>query len=218
VSLSIGCCINKEEALAVNQEKKKASGLKAVFWWLVWITVTILSFFVSAFFWTRVLANHVGPMSQSGMPVLWIAAVFGSWMVLLVPLIVIMYQKVDRAYEDARIRRETMTEKRLLSQIKCRSANVEEEQRLLNEPLRAKLKTIPEIVKHGQLVRLALKDGRSIDNAFIIDKRELIGIYDLENCDFISDDIVDLAAMDLDKLPEYDQERWLRLDGVGGRP
>ena len=82
-------------------------GRQTVFWWIGWIVLTILSFFLSCFFWTRHIALHVGPMSQPGVSILWISAVFGTWMLLLVPLIIVMYNKVDKAYEDARIVRET---------------------------------------------------------------------------------------------------------------
>ena len=78
-----------------------------VLWWVGWIALTILSFFACCYFWTGFIARHIGGMDTGNAPILWVTAVFGSWMVLLVPLIIVMYAKVDKAYEDARIRRES---------------------------------------------------------------------------------------------------------------
>lgn len=78
-----------------------------ILWWIGWIVLTIVSFFVSHWFWTPFIAKHAGDMSRPGVPLLWVTAVFGSWMVLLVPLIIVMYNKVDRAYEDARSAKRT---------------------------------------------------------------------------------------------------------------
>ena len=77
-----------------------------VLWWIVWILLTIGSFFVSAHFWTGFIADKFGSIHQPGVAILWVSAVFGSWMVLLVPLIILMYNKVDKAYDEARIKRE----------------------------------------------------------------------------------------------------------------
>ena len=81
-----------------------------VLWWIGWITLTILTFFASSYLWTGFIATHVGGMDQKGVPLIWVASVFGTWMILLVPLIVIMYNKVDRVYEDTRIKREKTAE------------------------------------------------------------------------------------------------------------
>src|SRR5689334_14637964 len=87
----------------------------SVLWWIGWIVLTILTFFAAYALWTPIIASRVGPMSQPGVPMLWVAAVFGTWMVFLVPLIILMYNKVDRAYEDARINRERLAKDLLAS-------------------------------------------------------------------------------------------------------
>src|SRR3990167_5619830 len=99
----------------MNMRKESAKEYP-VLWWVGWIVLTIASFFVSCYFWTGFIAKHVGPMDQNGVPILWVAAVFGSWMVLLVPLIIVMYNKVDRSYEDARMHRESEMQKKRASQ------------------------------------------------------------------------------------------------------
>ena len=81
-------------------------------------------------------------MDQKGMPLLWVASVFGTWMILLVPLIIIMYNKVDRAYEDTRIQREKAAEgvRRAASGIKFDL--IPELERQLSNDLVKKLKKI----------------------------------------------------------------------------
>jgi uncharacterized membrane protein len=185
-----------------------------ILWWIGWIVLTIVSFFVSCWFWTGFIAKNVGPMSQSGVPILWVTAVFGSWMVLLVPLIVVMYNKVDRAYEDARISRETRQFEAVRKEVNVRSVQVEEKDRLLPRELADKVKKMPEALRKGHLVSAVLKDGRRFDHVFIANRREVLGIYDQTQMPFRVSDIADLVPADLDKLPNFEENRWLRLDGV----
>lgn len=108
------------------------AGRQTVFWWIGWIVLTILSFFLSCLFWTRHIALHVGPMSQPGVPILWISAVFGTWMLLLVPLIIVMYNKVDKAYEDTRLAREAAAIQKASSEPGVRAIRVDEKERQLD--------------------------------------------------------------------------------------
>ncbi len=186
-----------------------------VLWWIGWIILTIVSFFVSAYFWTHFIAKHVGPISQPGVPVLWVATVFGGWMVLLIPLIIVMYNKVDRAYEDARISRENIAFDKAKAEFKVRSENIDPEKRLLSKALKNKLKIIPPAVKRGHLVTAILKDGRKIPHVFVLKGEDVLGIYGAQRLDFDIQSIVDFEASDLDHLPEFKTEEWLRLDGVG---
>src|SRR5437899_1735211 len=78
--------------------RKKAGGTQTIFWWIVWISLTIASFFAASAFWTPFIAKHFGSILETRNAVIWIGAVFGTWMVFLVPLIILMYQKVDKAY------------------------------------------------------------------------------------------------------------------------
>jgi hypothetical protein len=189
---------------------------QSVVWWVGWILLTIATFFLSSYFWTGFIANHVGPMSQRGVPILWVTAVFGSWMVLLVPLIIVMYNKVDKAYEDARIAREKRQFERARNEFNIKSVFIEENERLLAPNLQAKLKKIPETIKRGHLVTALLRDGRKISNVFVKNRREVLGVYGLDPLSFEIKDIVDLEPAVWEEVPAFTYENWLRLDGVGG--
>ena len=186
-----------------------------VFWWIGWITLTILSFFISCYFWTGFIARHVGPMDQKGVPMIWVAAVFGSWMVLLVPLIIVMYNKVDRAYEDARLGREAAEVERSKKEYGVRSVLIPEADRMLPKRASDKLKRTPRTIHRGHLVTVVLNDGRRVPNVFILDRREVLGVYDALSLPFKTAEIADLEPADLDHLPVFEPSRWLRLDGAG---
>lgn len=186
-----------------------------VLWWVGWIALTIVTFFAAAWFWTGVVARHVGTMDVPAARYLWVASVFGTWMVLLVPLVILMYNKVDKAYEDARIGRETLAFEKAKKEFRVRSVRIEDGDRLLPEELTRKLKSHPQAVKRGHLVTAVLKDGRRIENVFVLDRKDVLGIYGIETMTFAVKDIVDVEPADLDKLPPFETEGWLRLDGVG---
>ena len=194
-------------------EKKEPS---TVGWWIGWITLTIASFFVSCYFWTGVIARHAGNMDRPGVPILWVTAVFGSWMVLLVPLIIVMYRKVDKAYEDARIRRETIQFQKAKDNFRVRSILVEASERRLKNELTAKLKRCPETIKHGHLVTATLNNGQKVPNVFILNKKEVLGIYGVKEVSFKIADIADVEPVAMHQIPNFKSEEWLRLDGVGG--
>ncbi len=192
--------------------KKNSS---TVWWWIGWIALTIASFFVSYNFWTGFIAKHVGSMDRPGVPILWVTAVFGSWMVLLVPLIIVMYNKVDRAYEDARIARESVQFQKAKEMFGFKSIFIDESQRKLKDELSAKLKRYPETIKRGHLVTAILKDGESVPNVFVLDKKEILGIYGVNGMDFQVKDVVDIEPVPVEKIPDFKTEGWLRLDGIG---
>lgn len=186
-----------------------------VLWWIGWITLTIVSFFAASAIWTPVIARFYGPVSQGSGAILWVAAVFGTWMIFLVPLIVIMYNKVDRAYDDARARREGLMSEKMAQAWNVKSIHLPEGQRLLPRSLKDKLKKIPRTMDRGHLVSVRLKDGRIISNVFILDREQMLGIYDYDQEPFKADDIVDLDPMDWAEVPAFTHDKWLRLDGFG---
>ena len=186
-----------------------------VLWWVGWIALTIISFFVSCYFWTGWIARHVGPMDQKGAAISWVSAVFGTWMLLLVPLIVVMYGKVDKAYEDARLAREKSAREKATADCPVRSVLVDEKKRRLSPEIAAKLKKFPETIRKGHLVHAILNDGKRIDNVFILNKKEVLGVYDRSSLDFDIQAISDIEPSDPERLPAFETERWLRLDGVG---
>jgi hypothetical protein len=190
-------------------------GQSSVLWWIAWILLTIGTFFLASHFWTWFIAQRVGPMRQPGVPILWITAVFGTWMALLVPLIIVMYRKVDKAYEDARIRREMQALKEAESRVPFKSVYVEETKRLLPKELVKKIKRFPPAIQGGHLVTAILRDGRRIENVFVFNKNDVLGVYGYDRLPFHVEEITDLVPADLNHLPDYKVENWLRLDGVG---
>ena len=190
--------------------KKNSS---TVLWWLGWITLTIVSFFVASWFWTGFIAERVGDMQKPGVPILWISAVFGTWMVFLIPLIIVMYHKVDKAYEDARIAREKARLGSTPKEFNVKSIHVDDSQRLLRKELTGKLRSYPEAIRRGHLVTAVLKDGRRVENVFVLNRKNVLGVYGVEDLTFRIGDIVDVEPADLDHLPDFKTENWLRLDG-----
>lgn len=186
---------------------------QSVLWWIGWIMLTILTFFAAGYFWTGFISAHVGGMDQKGVPLLWVACVFGTWMILLVPLIVLMYNKVDRAYEEARIHHEMISDgaRRAVSGVKFIS--IPEPERLLNKDLVNKIKKMPWTIKRGHLVTVTLKNSQHVDNVFVLDRQEVVGVYGYENAPFRIVDIVDVRIPASDSLPNFETDKWLRFDG-----
>ena len=191
----------------MTAQKSNSRGKQTVVWWVGWITLTIASFFAASAVWTPIIANRFGSVRETKPAVMWVIAVFGTWMVILLPLIIVMYQKVDKAYEDARIRREK-------NALRFRSIFVEKSKRLVPLPLRAKLRESPETIKGGHLVTLLLKDGRRITNVFVASSEEILGIYDYTEMPFEAGDIADVEPAGENRLPSFSIPNWLRLDGV----
>ena len=134
-------------------------------------------------------------------------------MIALVPLIVVMYQKVDRAYENARRQREQTEGKRP----RPKTVWIDPAKRILEEPLKQKLKHLPVTLKsggqRGHLVTAILKDGRRFSNVFVSNGQEVLGIYGCETLPFEVKEITDLELDNLEKTPAFTEEGWLRLDG-----
>lgn len=186
---------------------QKKHGYQTIFWWVAWILLTIGSFFAAAGFWTPVIAKRFGSIHETKTAVIWVSAVFGTWMVFLLPLIIVMYQKVDKAYEDARIRREEAA-------ARFRSILVERSKRLLSPELKEKLKNWPETIRGGHLLTVILKNGRRIPHVFVAGGEEVLGIYDFTQLPFEGPDIADIEPADMSCLPAFFTANWLRLDGV----
>ena len=183
-------------------------------WWIVWILLTILTFFAGYAFWTPFIARHVGNMDKGATPVLWVSAVFGTWMVLLLPLILTMYHKVDRTYEEARVKRDAVTDKKKAAFSPVKSIFIPEAERLLGDALVKKIKKMPETIKRGHLVTALLKNGQKIEHVFVLDKTEVMGVYGYEKAPFRVSDIVDLQPSPLERIPVFEAGRWLRFDGL----
>ncbi len=203
--------MKKKETVMGHMDKRDES---TVTWWLIWISLTIGSFFAAVWFWTPFIAERFGSVRNSSTSLLWVIAVFGSWLVALIPLMILMYNKVDKAYEDARIRRELRAQKTNdKDPVKIKALYLEPENRKLSREVVEQLKKFPRTIKNGHLVTATLKDGRKMEYVFISDQKELLGVYDQQNITFQGQDIVKLEPTDLTHPPDFTQKIWLRLDG-----
>lgn len=184
-----------------------------VTWWIGWIALTIATFFASAGFWTWFFAKGGRSIQEPGRAAHWVFAVFGTWMVTLIPLIIVMYQKVDRAYENARLRRE----ENQTALPRPKSIYLDLSKRKLPASLIQKLKKCPPTLKKGShlghLVSVILKDGQRFENVFVANRTEILGIYGHDSLPFESDQVRDLEPADLEKVVSFTEQNWLRLDG-----
>ncbi len=203
--------MKKKEKVMGHMDREDES---TVTWWLIWIGLTIGSFFLSVWFWTPFIAERLGSIKESPNSLIWVIAVFGTWLVALTPLMIFMYQKVDKAYEKARLAREARGEKEYrVDPIKITAIFIEPEKRKLPKFLSEILKKIPFTIKDGHLVTVVLKDGRKIENVFIAKRSVLLGVYDQTNLTFSVSDITGVLPTNLDHPPDFTKKSWLRLDG-----
>lgn len=198
-----------KETVMGHMDKQDES---TVTWWLIWIALTIGSFFVAVWFWTPFIAERFGSIKNPGVTLIWIVAVFGTWLVALAPLMIFMYRKVDQAYENARIRRE-LRAGQAKDPVKIKAIWVEESRRRIPKEIVSALRRVPETIKGGHLVTAVLKDGRRIENVFIAKKKLILGIYDQEEFSFSGEDLAEIELVDLTRPPDFTQKTWLRLDG-----
>jgi hypothetical protein len=201
--------MKKKETVMGHMDKQDES---TVAWWIIWISLTIGSFFLAVWFWTPFIAKHFGSIKNPTTSLIWVIAVFGTWLVVLIPLMIFMYQKVDKAYEDARIRRESRAAK-FKDPVKIRAVFIEESKRQIPKILTDQLKKIPQTIKGGHLITAILKDGRKIEHVFIARAKEVLGIYGAEELTFGAQDISGFEPTDLTHPPDFTQKTWLRLDG-----
>lgn len=192
----------------MQNSKDKKNGTRTVFWWVVWITLTILAFFVAVLIWSPVIAGHFGSVRENkAATILWVTAVFGTWIIILVPLIVVMYQKVDKVYEDARMKREK-------NEQRFRAITINRDKRMLPKNVAQKLAGVSETIPGGHLVSLRLKDGRTVPHVFVAGAEEILGIYNASEMSFEAGDVAALDVDDLSQPPHFLTNQWLRLDGV----
>ena len=118
-----------------------------------------------------------------------------------------MYQKVDKTYEDARIRRETAANR-------FRSICVDKSKRELPAAICKKLQNLSPTINEGYLVTVVLNDGRRIENVFIGSENEILGIYNEREFTFEGKNVVAIEPTGMSKPPHFTPAQWLRLDGV----
>lgn len=146
----------------------------------------------------RILSREVG------FDPAWVKAVIGTWLVSLLPFLVILYRKADLIFKNA-VTRQTQAGP------KFRSIFIEKQKRFIPGEMAARLEKIPPVLENGHVIHLILKDGRKIQNVFVINGKEILGIYDRSELGFEMKEVADMETVDA--LPAYEEDKWLRLDG-----
>lgn len=197
-------------------QKEKPKSRWGVISWVVWIVMTIVSFFVSAYIWTHVLARFYGTMQEPGAPIVWVSCVFGTWIIFLIPMIIFMYKNVDRAYEEMRAKREQQAARSQETKLNYKVGQLTSAERLVGADVRDSLQKMKPFVQGGFLVQVTLKDARQFPFVFLTAEGELAGIYDVDQAPFQGSDISVAQDVSEGPLPEFKEERWLRLNILEG--
>ncbi len=184
----------------LNHDQEKAADL-----WLAGMAVYIGVLIASSLAWSYLFRSDLH-RTVSGIHGPWLKAVFATWILALIPFLVVMYRKADTLFNEAHQRQTSRGPK-------FQSTLIEKAARQLPIEIGDQISQFPEMLENGRIVTLKLKDGREIQDVFVINSREVIGLYARENMDFKTEDVVGVQAVDAQNLPAYDETRWLRLDG-----
>lgn len=136
----------------------------------------------------------------------WLKAVITTWLILLLPFLVVMYRCADQIFKDAVIRQGE-------APAHFRTAFLEKSKRVLSEKISQKLRAAPAVLEGGYVVTAILKEGRRIPHVFIHQGKEMLGVYDRVVIDFEAKDIENVEIVEVNNLPAYEESKWLRLDG-----
>ncbi len=176
---------------------------KAVEAWLLglgcFIGALILSCIGWAFYYKEAIYSDGGSMNYA-----WLKAAGATWLGLVLPFLAFLYKKADRIFKDAAIRQAQAGPR-------FRTLFLEKGKRMLTPELSEKIKSFPEIMEGGHIVNLTLKNSLTVPDVFILNGREILGIYDAEEMNFSAEDVASAEAPAA--LPEYQEDKWLRLDG-----
>ncbi len=184
----------------LNADQEKAADL-----WLAGIGLIIGSFIVALCGWSFIFRAHLHRTS-AGFYGPWLKAVMMTWLACLAPFLVVMYRRADELFQAAK-KRQTQHGPVF------KSAMIEKSKRMLSAELAKELAAVPETLENGKVVSLTLKDGREIQHAFVLNSREILGLYDCEIMDFAAADVARVRTVPPEAMPVYDESRWLRLDG-----
>ncbi len=170
--------------------------------WFNGMSIFIGLLIASAFFWSFKLKDQIH--ESSGFETLWIRAVFGSWLVIVFPFLVIMYRQADRIFKNA-VTRQTHTPR-------YKGVFIERSKRLLPENIAGKIKATRPTLRGGHVVTAILRDGKRVPHVFVVNSSEILGVYDREELGFEAQDVVDVESLATNMLPAYEEPKWLRLD------
>jgi len=184
----------------LNRDQEKAADL-----WLAGMAVYIGLLILASLAWSFIFRDSLH-RTASGLYGPWLKAVLATWLLALIPFLVIMYRKADTLFKEAHARQTSRGPK-------FQSTLIEKALRQLPITIADQISLFPEMLENGRIVTLKLKDGREIQDVFVINSREVIGLYGRESMDFKIGDVAGVQAVDAQSLPAYDETRWLRLDG-----
>ncbi len=184
----------------LNQDQERAVDA-----WFMGMSVFIGLLLTSCLGWSFVFKDRLHSAAGQGMDPVWAKAVFGSWLVTLLPFLVLMYRNADKIFKQAV---DTQT---YIPNFK--SIQVDETKRLLPHAITSKIRTFPQALPGGHVVTAILKNGERVSDVFILNYREILGLYDHLELHFQASDIDDVQNVETRDLPAYEESRWLRLDG-----
>jgi len=184
----------------LNYDQERAADL-----WLAGMALYIGVLIFSSFLWSLVFKSKLH-LEGGGLHGPWLKAVLASWLCALIPFLIIMYRKADTLFKEAHQRQTHYGPQ-------FKSTLIEKSARQLPADIEKQISNFPEMLENGRIVTLRLKDGREVHNVFVINSREIIGLYDCPAMDFSAKDVVEARAVLDSQLPQYEETRWLRLDG-----
>ncbi len=176
---------------------------RAVDAWLTAMGSFIGLLVASCLFWSWRLAD--GIQASDGFDSTWSKAVFGTWLFLLIPFLIWMYRKADDIMKTAMVRQGAVPPL-------FKTTVIPRSERLLPEALVEKLKKIPPTLPRGHVVTVILKNGERIPDIFVLDACEIAGMYDRDSFDLDPNQIVDVELIQGERLPAYEEAKWLRLN------
>ncbi len=176
---------------------------KAVDAWLAGFGSFIGAFVASEFLWALILKDRISP-NTPGLDPLWMKAVFSTWLVILIPLMIWMYRSADTIFKTANERQTHQPSFQVLW--------VAPEKRVLSPALSSKLAHIKPTLPGGHVVRGRLKNGEVLENLFVLNGKEIVGAYGLQITDFDASRFEDIEVMDIRDIPPYEESRWIRFN------
>jgi hypothetical protein len=171
--------------------------------WFTGFGLFIALFVASAVGWDLALKQKLFP-NTPGLDPAWTKAVFSTWLVILIPLLVWMYKSADRIFKRAHERQTREPVFRMLW--------IEPQKRHLPEKLAEKLSHAKAALPGGHVVHGRLKSGEVVEHLFVLNGTEVIGAYDLQKPGFDASELLDIQALDPEDLPAYDETRWVRFN------
>jgi hypothetical protein len=185
----------------LNQDQEKAAEA-----WLQAMGMFIGLLIISGLGWCLYYRPLLTDRTAGGLNHEWAKAVFGTWLFLLLPFLIWMYKKTDEIFKSAVARQ-------MQSKPKFKTDFIPKASRLLSATIAAKIRSMKTTLAGGHVVTLTLQDGTKISDVFVLNSSEILGVYNRSELGFEASDIVDVELIPAEKLPPYDESKWLRLDG-----